>query len=440
MLFLSCLQLYIFSISEGEPSGTIVGEVAATDPDEGENGRVTFSLVDFEQEEASKLFQVNQKGEIKTNAMLDRETKDIYRFRVMAQDHGLERRKCFANVTVIVNNKNDEQPRILSDHPQNSTVFVSPYEEVGFKFYRIQAEDPDDMSADKFQGVFPSLSFLIASGNSEKLFFLDPSSGEISLNRPPDRKEYGPHLVKILVNDTDNVHSVEGIVRIIIDPNQAPLSPSKARSGGGKSAAVSGWRLFNDSPSPVEMLLLVGAFALFIIVLIASSILLMCIRRNPRGRINWHPCTGPNKEAVGLSNGALSATVASMSISNHHGDYFRSTSTLRRLDSPTTSGIFSNREAIQYMGIPTIIEVPRESRSTLSNHSNHSHNHSHNRSHQASPRNLLLHSPRMGICMLEHSPPIKVGQEDSGHTPPSGSYVSQQSDSGLNLSKVFSNF
>ena len=62
--------------AEDTVKGTVILQVAATDDDHGENGRVSYSFVPKEPEE----LQIDEKtGKISLKRELDREKKDIIR-------------------------------------------------------------------------------------------------------------------------------------------------------------------------------------------------------------------------------------------------------------------------------------------------------------------------------------------------------------------------
>ena len=63
----------------GNTRGTYVTQVSATDDDEGSNGRITYSIIGGNSQNAFVIDPPNT-GIVKTNIILDREIKDSYRF------------------------------------------------------------------------------------------------------------------------------------------------------------------------------------------------------------------------------------------------------------------------------------------------------------------------------------------------------------------------
>uniref|UniRef100_A0A8C5GTZ0 Protocadherin-16 n=1 Tax=Gouania willdenowi TaxID=441366 RepID=A0A8C5GTZ0_GOUWI len=72
----------LFQVTEGLPSGTVVGTVTAKDPDEGENGTIYYSL-------SAERFSFNPNtGELRTASLLRWPERAEYTFTVTAADHG----------------------------------------------------------------------------------------------------------------------------------------------------------------------------------------------------------------------------------------------------------------------------------------------------------------------------------------------------------------
>lgn len=59
--------------------------MSAVDPDAGENAKITYSIVSGNQDSA---FEIDENGNVLTNAQLDREIVNEYKLTVMATDGG----------------------------------------------------------------------------------------------------------------------------------------------------------------------------------------------------------------------------------------------------------------------------------------------------------------------------------------------------------------
>ncbi len=77
-IFLNTI-LYVIS---GNLRGTYVTQISATDEDEGSNGRITYSIIGGNSQNAFVIDPPNT-GIVKTNIILDREIKDSYRYSLL---------------------------------------------------------------------------------------------------------------------------------------------------------------------------------------------------------------------------------------------------------------------------------------------------------------------------------------------------------------------
>ena len=103
-------------LPETTPVGTEVVRLTATDPDSGQNGRVTYRLDDESPAAAeasgSRLFAVDaETGVVTTVAALDREAAAVHRLVVAAVDAGSRPRSSTAVVEIVVGDVDDEPPR-----------------------------------------------------------------------------------------------------------------------------------------------------------------------------------------------------------------------------------------------------------------------------------------------------------------------------------------
>uniref|UniRef100_A0A672SFB0 FAT atypical cadherin 1 n=1 Tax=Sinocyclocheilus grahami TaxID=75366 RepID=A0A672SFB0_SINGR len=182
---------YEASIAEHVPIGTSVLTVSATDKDDGENGYVTYSIVNINKQP----FVVDYfTGVISTAEDLDYETMlRKFSLRIRASDWGSPfRREAETVVSIILTNLNDNKP-----HFENidCDVTVPRSLGVGEQIIVVSAIDADDL------GV---VQYRIDSGNNMNLFELDSSSGVLTLKkslRDGDAAKQSFHRLKITASD-----------------------------------------------------------------------------------------------------------------------------------------------------------------------------------------------------------------------------------------------
>lgn len=113
-------QQYSASVWEGNNKGTFVMQVAALDGDSGANARVLYHIVDGNHDNAF-IIEPAFSGVVKTNIVLDREIRDMYRLKVIATDEGVPQMTGTATIRVHIIDINDNQPTF----PPHSIISVS---------------------------------------------------------------------------------------------------------------------------------------------------------------------------------------------------------------------------------------------------------------------------------------------------------------------------
>uniref|UniRef100_A0A672QAW7 FAT atypical cadherin 1 n=1 Tax=Sinocyclocheilus grahami TaxID=75366 RepID=A0A672QAW7_SINGR len=182
---------YEASIAEHMPIGTSVLTVSATDKDDGENGYVTYSIVNVDKQP----FVVDYfTGVISTAEDIDYETMPSkFSLRIRASDWGSPfRREAETVVSIALTNLNDNKP-----HFENidCDVTVPRSLEVGEQIIVVSAIDADDL------GI---VQYRIDTGNNMNLFELDSSSGVLTLKkslRDGDAAKQSFHRLQITASD-----------------------------------------------------------------------------------------------------------------------------------------------------------------------------------------------------------------------------------------------
>ncbi|XP_027010551.2 protocadherin-12 isoform X1 [Tachysurus fulvidraco] len=114
----------IVDLSEDAVQGTVVIKLHATDPDQGANGEVVYSLSKHAPLDVQRLFNVNpQTGAVVLKGLLDFEEKRLYEVDIQAKDRGHNAIPSHCKMQVRVQDVNDNAPRIhITWNPPDSPV------------------------------------------------------------------------------------------------------------------------------------------------------------------------------------------------------------------------------------------------------------------------------------------------------------------------------
>ena len=167
---------YQMEVDEGQASNKYILTVKATDPDDGVNREIVYSIV--QKPNIVIPFQVDKRsGAIKNIEVLDREKNPYYNFTVKAEDQGVPKLSSTVMVSISLRDINDNYPTFSKslyklNIPENTTV--------GTTVFKFDVTDADVGS----NGV---ISFNPLSGTR---FRIDTTSGEIILNQLVDYDAY----------------------------------------------------------------------------------------------------------------------------------------------------------------------------------------------------------------------------------------------------------
>lgn len=182
---------YVFNISEGEPTGTEVGNVTVTDHDVGVNGDISFK----QDHDFSDVFVVDPvTGKIATKVVLDREVKATFNFELTVQDKGSKPLSSTARIVINVIDKNDNAPEISFPSNSNNTVYVPMTTAVGATITRINVVDVDD-------GRNAELTFHIMQGDRRRIFRMNNLTGAITVDKVMNEDDAGTYTLLIAVQD-----------------------------------------------------------------------------------------------------------------------------------------------------------------------------------------------------------------------------------------------
>lgn len=178
--------IYHAEVMEEEPPPITVECVKADDADSGDNGLITYRLLnDFE-----GSFEIDSdSGEIFTTTRLDREDISNYELIVEAIDHGTPQLTGTASVLVMILDKNDNPPRFT----RLFSVNVTENAEIGSFVIKVTSSDLDiDENANA------TYSFTENPGNK---FSIDQITGNVTVSGHLDREQQDEYVLKVAAVD-----------------------------------------------------------------------------------------------------------------------------------------------------------------------------------------------------------------------------------------------
>ncbi|NXJ09602.1 CELR3 protein, partial [Odontophorus gujanensis] len=200
------------NILENTPAGTLITSVPATDVDAGFNGLVVYTL-----KGAEGKMDIDASGLILLEKELDRETQGIYNLAVIASDQGQPRLSTILNLTVIIDDVNDNPPVFSSSKYE---VSVPEDKARGSKLLTVSATDLD-------AGANALVKYRIISQlplTSLPVFLVNSTTGELFLSQQLDYETTKQFEVELEASDGGQPsHSTSTHVVVhVLDVNDNP--------------------------------------------------------------------------------------------------------------------------------------------------------------------------------------------------------------------------
>lgn len=183
---------YYFEISEAAPKGTVVGEVFASDRDQGDDGVVYYLIFGKSRKKGFGIHRTT--GQIYVAGTLDREKEEKISLKVLAKNAGSIRGadidEVFVNITVLDANDPPVFTRELYD------VQVSEGLSLGGLVTFVSAEDSDSVPS------WSRFSYSIAPEYDQKVFSINAKTGQVSVAAGLDRETTPVYNLTVLAVDT----------------------------------------------------------------------------------------------------------------------------------------------------------------------------------------------------------------------------------------------
>uniref|UniRef100_A0A8C3QZA9 Protocadherin alpha subfamily C, 2 n=1 Tax=Cyanoderma ruficeps TaxID=181631 RepID=A0A8C3QZA9_9PASS len=187
-------------VEENNPLGAFLYQVSASDPDIGENGRVSYVLRNstVAGSALTSFLSMNlANGSIYAKRAFDFEQLKSFHFQVEAKDNGSPALSAAITVNVYISDQNDNAPAILYPISQNGSVAVEVVPRLADEDYLVTKVVADD--EDNAQNAW--LSYHLAHSSDSTLFQLSPHTGELRTTRSMRSTDFLKHKVVVVVRD-----------------------------------------------------------------------------------------------------------------------------------------------------------------------------------------------------------------------------------------------
>ncbi|CAG5130951.1 unnamed protein product, partial [Candidula unifasciata] len=189
---------YSVNILENSDTTVPVVVVSASDRDDGENARLTYSLGFQVPQDIRDTFVVDpENGNVFARKELDYEFKQAYHFSVIVTDHGSPSRSNFAYVTINVIDVNDNVPHIQIN-PAPGGESVTEHGSIGKFLAYIKVSDADSRDYGRVSCDIRDRNFLL-----EPVDITSRGIYKIKLRFSLDREESPTRNVVISCEDSD---------------------------------------------------------------------------------------------------------------------------------------------------------------------------------------------------------------------------------------------
>jgi len=206
-------RVRISTVSEGSQPNTTVAYVFANDTDESFNAQVTYSFAGQFLTAEDGTFRIDPAtGNIMLLKSIDREVLDVYNITVEARDAGVISRMGVGYITIWVGDINDHPP-VFNQSLYTLDDAIPEATPIDTVILRVFVTDEDiDENAD--------ITYSITSSEPAEDFYINSTTGEISIMRSLDYETHRNYTLNITAQDGGMpVMSDTTLVQISVSPS-----------------------------------------------------------------------------------------------------------------------------------------------------------------------------------------------------------------------------
>ncbi|UJR21634.1 hypothetical protein I4U23_024711 [Adineta vaga] len=191
------LMLILFSHS-------YCGHISISDLDQGDNGRISWSLESNESISIQKLFN-NEAFLMFTSRIFDREDQSYYNISLTASDHGQSSHSNTLNFTLIILDENDNTPKFDEDFYSINITEITPINTI---LLHIHATDADENNTLNSQIEYHL--------ENQTIFAINSTTGHLYLIDQLDREKQSTYELDIIAFDHGQPRPLSSTVRCLI--------------------------------------------------------------------------------------------------------------------------------------------------------------------------------------------------------------------------------
>ena len=202
-------QYYSILVLEHTPIGFSVASIIANDLDDGSNGKVTYSIKNGVEGDASKIFYVNENGTLIVQSSISYEAIEYLNFTVIAKDNGQYSRQGSCKVTVQI--VDIDESVVRGSKTFTSTVINLEMPASTYKNYVVDCLEPEmfglNVSAKK-------VNYLAQSGHD--IFAIETETGCIKVKKDVSLNDGDRFLIWVVavLMTSDKVRGRLALVRV----------------------------------------------------------------------------------------------------------------------------------------------------------------------------------------------------------------------------------
>uniref|UniRef100_A0ABM5G9Y6 Protocadherin gamma-B5-like isoform X17 n=1 Tax=Pogona vitticeps TaxID=103695 RepID=A0ABM5G9Y6_9SAUR len=279
---------YNIYVPENNPSGASIFTIKATDPDMGQNARITYSILhsNIEDLPISSYISINSEtGTIYAQRSFDYEQFREFQLRVKAQDGGSPPLSSNATIRVFILDRNDNRPQILSPSQESkgsaSFEMVPRSAEGDYLVTKVVAVDADS-------GHNAWLSYHVVQATEPGLFSVGSHTGEIRTSRAFLERDAVKQRLVVMVKDNGQPSlSATVTLNLVFAENFQEALPEMKNQPS-----------ISESQSDLQFYLVL-ALALISFLFLLTVILAISMKLQRSGHPKFLQCFGPVSHSKG---------------------------------------------------------------------------------------------------------------------------------------------